>query len=173
MRRIIVLCFALILVAAPTSTFAQQDSKPAESPTHYYRLSFSVQEVGETGKVINSRVYVTSIATEKGAPTAQIRTGDKFPLETDNKGNLQYIDVGVNIDCMRALEVSGKLAVQINADISNTTKATDPTAPPVIRANRWSAMVLVPIAKPTIIFSSDNLQDKGKLQMELTATRIE
>jgi hypothetical protein len=44
---------------------------------------------------------------------------------------------------------------------------------PVIRANRWSANVMVPITKPSIIFSSDNLQDKGKLQVELTATRID
>jgi hypothetical protein len=173
MRRIIVFCFAFILFAAPIGTFAQQDSKPAESPTHYYRLSFSVQEVGETGKVINSRSYETSIATG-GGPPSQIRTGDKVPVLTDSKeGNVQYVDVGVSIDCTRAQEVNGKLSVQMTADISNTTKSTNESALPLIRANRWSANVLVPVGKPTIIFSSDNLQDKGKLQVELTATRID
>jgi hypothetical protein len=174
MRRIIVFCFALILFVAPFGSFAQQDSKPAEKPTHYYRLSYSVQEVGEAGKVINSRTYETSIATGNGPP-AQMRTGDKVPVLTDSKeGNVQYIDVGVSIDCTHALEVDGKLSVQMTADIStNTTKGTNPSAMPLIRANRWSANVLVPIAKPTIVFSSDNLQDKGKLQVELTATRID
>jgi hypothetical protein len=33
--------------------------------------------------------------------------------------------------------------------------------------------VLIPIGKPTVVFSSDDLGDKGKLQVELTATRVE
>lgn len=172
MRRIIVFCFALILFASPIGSFAQQDSKPAESPTHYYRLSYSIQEVGENGKVINNRAYTTSIATG-GGPFVQIRTGDKIPIKTDDKGNVSYVDVGVNIDCSNAREVNGKLGLQINAEISSTVKATDPSASPILRQNRWGANVLVPIAKPTIVFSSDNLQDKGRLQVELTATRID
>ena len=172
MRRI-VFYLAVILFATPIGMFAQEDAKPTERPTHYYRLAYSIQEVGDTGKVINNRAYTTSIATG-GGPTAQIRTGDKVPVLTDSKeGNVQYVDVGVSIDCNRAQEVDGKLAIQMSADISNTTKGTNPTALPLIRANRWSANVLVPIGKPTIIFSSDNLQDKGKLQVELTATRID
>jgi hypothetical protein len=172
MPQIVILFFSLVLFATPNAVFAQQDAKPSEVPAHYYQLSFSVQEVGENGKVSNSRSYATSIVTGPGS-YSQIRTGDKVPLKTDDKGNLQYMDVGVNVDCSRAAEVNGKLAVQITADISSTTKAIDPSAPPLIRQSRWSANVLVPIGKPTIVLSSDDLQDKGKLQVELTATRIE
>lgn len=173
MRRIIIFCFALALFTAPIDTFAQQEVKTVESPAHYYRLTYSVQEVGETGKVTNNRTYTTSIATG-GGPSAQIRTGDKVPLVTEReKGEVQYVDVGVSIDSIRAQEVDNKLALSVTADITSTTKTTDQTALPVIRANKWSSNVLVPIAKPTIIFSSDNLQDKGKIQVELTATRIE
>lgn len=179
MRRIIIFCFALALFSASIDTFAQQEVRTVESPAHYYRLTYSVQEVGETGKVTNSRTYATSIATGNG-PNAQIRTGDKVPVLTErNKGEVQYIDVGVSIDSVRAQEVDNNLALSVTADISSTTKTTGPTATteaselPVIRANKWSANVLVPVAKPTIIFSSDNLQDKGKIQVELTATRIE
>lgn len=178
MRRIIIFCFALALFAAPIDSFAQE-VKTVESPAHYYRLTYSVQEVGETGKVTNSRTYATAIATGSGS-TASIRTGDKVPVFTErNKGDVQYIDVGVNIDSLRALEVDNKLALSVTAEISSTTKTTEPTATtestglPIIRSNRWSANVLVPTAKPTVIFSSDNLQDKGKVQVELTATRIE
>ncbi|HTZ90466.1 MAG TPA: hypothetical protein VMA71_08995 [Alloacidobacterium sp.] len=172
MRRIIVYCLALILFAAPCGMFAQQDGKQTNASAHFYELSYSVQEVSESGKVVNSRAYTTSIATG-GGPSAQIRTGDKVPLKTDDKGNLQYLDVGVNIDCFHAEEVNGKLAMQVTAEVSSTTKAPDPTAPPVIRQNRWSANVLVPIGKPTTVFSSDDLQDKGKIQVQLTATRME
>lgn len=173
MRRPIVFCLTLILFATSKCMFAQQESKPAE-PTHYYQLSFSVQEVGDNGKVTNSRAYTTSISTRANSVERQsIRTGDKVPLKTDDKGNLQYIDVGVNIDCWGAQEVNGKLALQVTADVSTAAKATDPSAPPVIRMNRWSANVLVPMGKPTIVLSSDDLQNKGKVQVELTATRID
>ena len=172
MRRVIVCCLALILFAAHKGMFAQQDGKPTENPSHYYQLSFSVQEIAESGKVSNSRVYTTSIATNSH-DRQMIRTGDKVPLRTDDKGNLQYLDVGVNIDCLNAQEINGKFAVQITVNISTPTKGTDESAPPVIRQNQWSANVLVPVAKPTVIFSSDHLQDKGKIQVELTATRID
>ncbi len=176
MHKILNLCYALILFATPIGLPAQQvlgqpDGKLADA--HYYQLSFSVQEVEENGKISNSRSYTTTIATTPGPGTWQsIRTGDKVPLKTGDKGNLEYMDVGVSIDCTRAQEVNGKLALQISADISSALKATDPTAPPIIRQNRWSSSVLIPIAKPTVIFSSDNLQDKGKLQVELIATHI-
>jgi hypothetical protein len=174
MRRITIFCLALIFFATSKNTFAQQDGKPAESPAHYYQLSFSVQEVGENGKVTNSRAYTTSVSTRANlGERHSIRTGDKVPLKPDDKGNLQYLDVGVNIDCWNAQEVAGKLSLLVTANISSTTKATDATGPPVIRQNQWSANVLVPVGKPTVIFSSDNLQDKGKIQVELTATRIE
>ena len=172
MRQIVVLCFSLILFATPNAGFAQQDAKPGEVPAHYYQLSFSVQEVSENGKVSNSRSYATSIVTGPGS-FSQIRTGDKVPLKTDDKGNLQYMDVGVNVDCSHATEVNGKLGVQITANVSSTTKAIDPSAPPLIRQNQWSANVLVPIGKPTIVLSSDDLQDKGKIQVELTVARID
>lgn len=179
MRRFIILYFALTLFASPIDTFAQQEIKTVESPAHYYRLTYSVQEVGETGKVTNSRTYATAIATGNG-PSAQIRIGDKVPVLTEReKGEVQYIDVGVNIDSIRALEVDNKLALSVTAEISSTIKNTVPTATsesislPIIRSNKWSANVLVPIGKPTVIFSSDNLQDTGKVQIELTATRID
>jgi hypothetical protein len=44
---------------------------------------------------------------------------------------------------------------------------------PVIRQNKWDSTVLIPIGKPTVVFSSDDLDDRGKLQVELTATRME
>ncbi|HYK34962.1 hypothetical protein [Alloacidobacterium sp.] len=173
MRRITVFCLALILFATPKSMFAQQDSKPAEPPAHYYQLSFSVQEVGENGKITNSRAYTTSIET-RSHDRQSIRTGDKVPVKADDKGNLQYIDLGVNIDCWNAQEINGKLAILISANVSSTAKTTNASdLPPVIRQNQWSANALVPIGKPTVIFSSDNLQDKDKIQVELTATRID
>jgi hypothetical protein len=171
MRKFTVSCLAMIFAAAPAYLFAQ-DNKPAEGTTHYYHLSYSVQEVAENGKVTNSRIYTTAIGTNLGPP-AQIRTGDKIPIHTDDKDNIQYLDIGVNVDTRQASEVGSKLALQVSAEISSTIKAPDAAAPPIIRQNRWQANVLIPIGSPTVIFSSDDLQSKGKLQVEATATRID
>ena len=44
---------------------------------------------------------------------------------------------------------------------------------PVIRQNRWQATVAIPVGKPTVVFSSDDLDDTGKMQVELMATPVE
>jgi hypothetical protein len=56
------------------------------------------------------------------------------------------------------------------ADISGV--ADPASTPPVIRSTRWSADVIVPFRKATMLFSSDDAMSKRQLQMELTATPI-
>ena len=43
---------------------------------------------------------------------------------------------------------------------------------PVIRQLSWQSDVVVPIGRPTVIFTSDNPSDTGKTELELTATEI-
>jgi hypothetical protein len=43
----------------------------------------------------------------------------------------------------------------------------------VIRQNKWDSSVLIPVGKPTLVFSADDLDSKGKMQVELTATKVE
>jgi hypothetical protein len=42
----------------------------------------------------------------------------------------------------------------------------------LIRQTKWSSNVIVPIGKPTVIFSSDDATTKGQMQLELTATAM-
>jgi hypothetical protein len=37
----------------------------------------------------------------------------------------------------------------------------------------WDSIVLVTIGKPTVVFSSDDLDSKGKMQVEVTAARVD
>jgi hypothetical protein len=43
----------------------------------------------------------------------------------------------------------------------------------VIRQNSWQASVLIPVGKPTVVFSSDALENKGGMQVSMTATRLD
>jgi hypothetical protein len=75
----------------------------------------------------------------------------------------------VNIDCRAAKEIQGDLALNVSAEISTATTAQKQ---PLIRQTKWSSNVILPLGKPTVIFSSDDVASKGQMQLELTATPV-
>ena len=161
------LLFVLLLNA--TQGLAQ-NSEPPNS----YRLDFTIKEL-EGAKTLSSRSYSTIVVPDLNTGinpvnTATIRTGSKVPSAAGG-GHFTYIEVGVNIDVHNFKEMGKDLSMMVTADISSFVP--DPTSTqPVIRQNKWSSKLLIPIRKPTVIFSSDDLTSKHQMQMELTATPI-
>jgi hypothetical protein len=149
---------------------AQSDSKPVE-PVKFYRLDFVVKEL-DAGKVVNARTYSTSASAKDGGWACTIRTGNKVPVPTGmsaDKTQYTYIDVGVNFDCKSIKEIDGQLSMVLTAEISSGLTSD---RPPMIRQTKWSSDVLVPLRKPTLIYSSDDVAGKGQMQLELTATPL-
>jgi hypothetical protein len=164
-------CGAILLTAGICA--AQGDNaKPAAEQPKYFHLDFVVKEL-EGGKAVNTRHYSTTIATGDATPYGcTIRAGNKVPVPNGGAiaaGQFTYIDVGVNIDCRSAKEIEGSLAISVAAEISTPAPSSNP---PLIRQIKWSSNVIVPIGKPTVIFSSDDVTGKGQMQLELTATAI-
>ena len=156
----------LMATAMAVPCLAQNETKTAE--TKYYHLDFVVKEL-EGGKATNSRNYAMMISTEHGDDSS-MRTGNRVPLST-GAGQIQYLDVGVNIDCHGAREVQGNLLLNLSAEISGA--ASEPAGTqPVIRQNKWKSSVIVPLRKATTIFSSDDAYSKRQMQLELTATPV-
>jgi len=163
---------------APPSLRGQGDDQgaaTAQAPQHFYKLNLMVEEVNDAGKPTNVRTFMATIATP-GHHSQQIRTGARIPISiTDNQW--QYLDVGVNFDVSEPREVGDKLAINLNAEISSLatpeTGGAGSASHPVVRQNRWSSNVVIPVGKPTVVFSADDLDSKGKMQVELTATRVE
>ena len=152
---------------------AQGDAaKPPTEAPKFFHLDFVVKEL-DAGKVINARHYSSiTAAGDTGFCSCTMRSGNKVPVTTEGAAGapvLTYIDVGVNIDCRAVKEIEGSLALNLTAEISNTANATHP---PIIRQTKWSSNAVVPIGKPTVIFSADDLASKGQMQLELTATPI-
>jgi hypothetical protein len=173
MRKIAILCLVLLTVPHFAPAASAQEAKAAAPEVHYYHLEFVVKELGEDGKVVNSRTYRSDIST---ASLSSVRTGTRIPVPVSSKGGddqIQYIDIGVNIDCNRAHETPEGLAMEITAEISSlaTPGVAAPTTP-IIRQNKWMSSTVLPAGKPTIVFSSDNLESKGRMQVEVTATPI-
>ena len=142
-------------------------------PTKFYKLEFVLKEVEGT-KVVNSRSYSMTVPVEapgqNNAGSGSIRTGSRVPVTNSGSG-FNYIDVGVSIDCRTLREMQSDISLYVSADISS--HSVEPTLPaPVIRQNKWSSTVLLPIRKPTVIFASDDATSKRQMQLELTATPL-
>ena len=169
MRTLTKLSLGLFGLAMAAGTCVAQSVEP----TKFYKLEFVVKEV-EGAKVVNSRSYFMTLPVEvPGQPSqnGSIRTGSRLPTPTNPGGGFNYIDVGVSIDCKNLREVQSDVSLYITADISS--HSVEPNLPaPVIRQNRWSSMVLVPVKKPTVVYASDDTTSKRQMQLELTATPI-
>lgn len=161
----------------------------AASPQHFYHLHFAVAELDAAGKATNTRSYEETVATTGSGHAVgdqQIKVGSRVPIATGSYGSngspanlantqFQYIDLGVNLDVRDAMEHGEKLGFRIKAEISSVARQTEiaGVGEPIIRQNVWDSTVLIPIGKPTVVFSSDDLDSKGKMQVEVTATRVE
>jgi len=199
MRKFTIVCCFLLLVPAMVLRAGAQDTakapetaKPPEPPAHYYHLEYVVQELGTDGKPTNSRTYSTIVGTERHEQFSAIRTGSRVPIITgalqsptsgptgDSKleYQYQYVDVGVNIDTQNVREIGQRLAIDLKAEITALAESGASTTSglvndPVIRQNTWQASVLIPIGKPTVVFSSDALDNKGGMQFVVTATPLQ
>lgn len=158
--------------------FAQEDAKRREPgfQIHYYRLDYVVKDLEGT-KVISAHTYSTSVANNTPGRAGSIRSNSRVPLVSGSAGNINLYEVGVNIDTSEVQELSPtRLGLSVNADITSlipgTQKEGERTPPPITRSTKWSAVIQVPLNKPTTIFSSDDPSGTRKMQLELTVTPI-
>jgi hypothetical protein len=178
---------ALATLAAGPITFAQNEHKVADTPKvvepapHFYHVVFMVQELGADGKPTNSRSYSTTVLTAYDRMIS-IRANFRVPVATfsaksssgeETPTQFQFMDIGVNFDIREVREVGRDLTLGIRADISSIFPSSDPKIKqPVVRHDQWEAPVLIPIGKPTTIFSSDALDSRGSMQIVATATQL-
>lgn len=166
---------------------ASETAKAPEPAAHYYHLDFIIQEVGADGKPTNGRKYST-IVNDRNDEPGDIRTGSRVPIITGalhgatGDGKLefqyQYLDVGVSIGTRNVREIDHQLAFKLKVEVSSLAESTATPAAempndPVVRQNMWQAAVVVPIGKPTVVFSSDSLNNKGGMQLVVSATAMQ
>lgn len=175
--------FLLVLLAAVAAATANAQSPSPPTPLKHYKVDFVVKEADSTGRIINSRSYSTILAATNQNDPNQIRSGNRVPIRVTSgesaesgkgKDSIAYIDVGVNIDCRYVQEIDQRLAMKIKAEISSIPAGTDLNSglDPVIRQFQWNADVLIAPGTPTNIFSSDDVNSKTKVQVEVTATPV-
>jgi hypothetical protein len=146
---------------AAAMTWAQ-GAEAAKDPPKFYKLDLVVKEV-EAGKVLTSKNYSVIISNTN---KTEIRAGSKVPV--GGPTTYHMVDIGTNFDCVSVKEANDELSFYLVAEVSSLLQETDPN--PVIRQNRWNSVVVVPLKKPTVVFSSDDNTTKRVLQVEVTAT---
>jgi hypothetical protein len=165
---------SIILLCAMTSASAataQSSPKPGAGatadapPKHFYRLDYVLRE-SDSGKVINQRSFTNTGSS--GPQMWKIRSGTRLPTLRNNEVN--YIDVGVNIDS-RLQEVGDTLALEVNADITSAADNGGTTAPPVLRQARANCETVISVGKPALLFAVDDPASKHRFELEVTAFR--
>jgi len=176
--------FALALLPVAMPAQNSQESTPPP-PQQFYRLHFAVEELDAAGKVTNTRTYEETVATGNG-PEQQIKTGSRVPIATGSYASsgtpanlantqFQYVDLGVDLAIFHPEEHGNSLSFRLRADITSIARQTEIAGigEPVIRENNWDSTLTVPVDKPTVVYSSDDLDSKGKMQVEVTATKVD
>ncbi len=125
----------------------------------------------------------TAAPTSPSSEQAAIAHRPRYGLATNSQlwsgrarraTDVQYQDVGTDIDTFHPRINDRELSLQVSAALSSVAKSAPSPVPnvPIMRQTKWESSVVVTLDKPTLIFTSDNTSDTGKTELELTATEI-
>jgi hypothetical protein len=186
----------ILAIALASSLAAQQPAKDAsEQPpkkdsgenrepaatNNFFKLAFVLYEVDD-GKRTNQRDYMM-IGRTDNQPSI-IRVSTKVPITTLEKGDEKqytYTDVGLRINCSMKEQVDRRLQLHCDIEISsfirpeqiaNATGNAGPAAP-FLRATRTESWALLTPGKPAILNTVDDINSAKRMQVEVTATKID
>lgn len=179
MRGVIALLTALSLMGATggmSVAAAQEQAKPDQTPARqasFYRVDYGIYEF-EDGKRTNARSYTLKVQAGR---EAIFRVGSRFPIATGKdaagRDQINYYDVGLNLDCL--LEEPYSL-VLIRTTLELTSVASSamvsPPSTPVIRSLRLSDWTVVEPGKATLVGAIDDVTAERRYEVDVTATKI-
>jgi hypothetical protein len=187
----------ILIVALASSLFGQQtpakgtseqppkkdpgENREPEATNNFFKLAFVLYEV-EDGKRTNQRDYMMIGRTDN--QPSSIRVATKVPITTQEKGNdkqYTYTDVGLRINCSMKEQVDRRLQFHCDIEISsfirpeqiaNATGNAGPAAP-FLRATRIDSWALLTVGKPAILTTVDDINSTKRMQIEVTATKLD
>jgi hypothetical protein len=171
----LLLCLMVLFVARALRAQEPvlQPPKPQPpQPTSTYKLDYVFSE-NQDGKKVNARSYSTLVRVrERGS----IRLGSRIPVAVgaakDGSGNqIQYMDIGVNLDCRIAEELDSGIDLFTNAEVTSLTDANR-VGNPVVRQSKIQVESIVPAGKQVLLTSADEVDGTRRLQLEVTATKV-
>jgi hypothetical protein len=160
------------------STKRETPEIPRQAATPTYKMAFSVYELQE-GKKINQRDFsLFAQADDRGGNKLKIGTRVPINIGKDNE-NVTYVDVGLDLDCSAVETVNNKVAVRIELNLTSFAipeQNADPRTAgsrPVLRSVSERLRAVLTPGKPQVITSMDDVNSNKRMQVEVTATRLE
>jgi hypothetical protein len=158
----------------PSRKEAESESRP---PENFYKLNFVIYEL-EDGKKINQRDYMM-ISKTNASSGSSIRVSTRVPVYAEDK-KMQYVDAGLNIRCPIKEQTANKLQIECDVEISSFVKpeqlagsGTAGPAAPVMRSSRTSSWALLTLGKPAVLTTFDDVNSTKRMQIEVTATKMD
>ena len=170
---------AVVLPSQEPNKSAQEQPKRELSPYEpAYKLAFVTYEL-EDGKRINQRDY-TMVAMVQGQ-RGILKIGTRVPIATSISGGdkqFQYLDVGLDIRCQLREWEPGKLQAAIDINVSSFAlpeqrQNQDGLNQPIVRNTSLTVQPVLTPGKPAMIASIDDVNSKKRMQVEVTATKLE
>ena len=181
-----------LLVAISALTHAQEDpSKKAAEPTTKkdgqefpkmppgaptYKVAMSLYEV-QDGKRINQRDYSLLVEADDRSGN-KLKIGTKTPLSVD-ADKITYADVGFEMECSLVETQNNKVLLRFDLNVSSFAipeQNTDPRTAglrPVLRGVTQRFRAALTPGKPQIVTSVDDVNSNKRMQVEITATKVE
>ena len=177
--------FVLVLASGvfaqqPGKSASDQPAKPEEVRPldNFYKLTFAIYEL-EAGKRVNQRDYIM-IAKANINPSPSIRVSTRVPVYSDEK-KVTYIDAGLMLNCNVIDQATGRVQAHCEIEISGFVRPEQvpesrgsPIAPaPVLRSTKSNTWAVLTMGKPSVIASVDDINSAKRMQIEVTATKVE
>jgi hypothetical protein len=190
----------LVVIALTATLLAQQATKDtADQPAkdqpqkkevlagregnteNFFKLAFAIYELNDA-KRTNQRDYMMIGRTDN--QPSNIRVSTKVPITTAEKGGdkqYMYTDVGLRINCSMKEQVDRRLQLHCDIEISNFIRpeqianATGTASPeaPFLRSTRADSWALLTMGKPAILNTVDDINSTKRMQIEVTATKVD
>jgi hypothetical protein len=164
----------------PPKKDSGENREPAAT-NNFFKLAFVMYEVDD-GKRTNQRDYMMIGRTDN--QPSNIRVSTKVPITTMEKAGdkaYTYTDVGLRINCSMKEQVDRRLQLHCEIEISsfirpeqiaNATGNAGPAAP-FLRATRTDSWELLTMGKPALLTTVDDINSTKRMQIEVTATRLD
>jgi hypothetical protein len=147
---------------------------------NFFKLAFVMYELDDA-KRINQRDYMMIGRTDN--QPSSIRVSTRVPITTQEKGNdkqYTYIDVGLRINCSMKEQVDRRLQLHCDVEVSSflrpeqvASSGTPSPSAPILRTTRTESWALLTLGKPAIFNMVDDINSAKRMQIEVTATRLD
>ncbi|HZD93745.1 MAG TPA: hypothetical protein VE133_05785, partial [Candidatus Sulfotelmatobacter sp.] len=143
---------------------------------NFFKLAFVMYELADA-KRTNQRDYMLIGRTDN--QPSSIRISTRVPVYAE-ANKVTYIDAGLSIRCSLKEQVDRRVQFHCDIELSSFVRPDQlagsgnagPSAP-VLRTTKIESWALLTLGKPAVLTTVDDVNSSKRMQVEVTATKID